>query len=136
MKMKKKCLLALVLLATALCLCSCKENPTGEELFGKLVGHFASSGFTCVLEPVEAGRAVPIYNASVWYSLKLDGEEVLVYFDESNRADYLSTFTLYKLDEGSTTEPTTPIEPTVAPTEPTQAPTEEPTVAPTQLRAQ
>lgn len=90
--MKKKCLLALVLLLTALCLCACKENPTGEELFGKLISHFASRGFSCALEPAEAERDVPIYNASVWYSLKLDGEEVLVYFDESNRADYLSTF--------------------------------------------
>ena len=33
---------------------------------------------------------MPIYNASVWYTLFLSGEEVLVYFDESNRADYLS----------------------------------------------
>lgn len=92
MKMRKKCLLALVLLLAALCLCSCKENPSGEDLFEKLVAHFASRGFTCALEPVETGRDVPIYNGSVWCSLKLNGEEVLVYFDESNRADYLSGF--------------------------------------------
>lgn len=88
--MRKKCLLALLLLLTALCLCACKENPTGEELFAKLIDHFASRGFTCSLEPAQDGHDVPIYNASVWYSLKLNGEEVLVYFDESNRADYLS----------------------------------------------
>lgn len=90
--MRKKCLLALVLLLAALCLCSCKENPSGEDLFEKLVAHFAGRGFTCALEPVETGRDVPIYNGSVWCSLKLNGEEVLVYFDESNRADYLSGF--------------------------------------------
>ena len=90
--MRKKCLLALVLLLAALCLSSCKENPSGEDLFEKLVAHFAGRGFTCALEPVETGRDVPIYNGSVWCSLKLNGEEVLVYFDESNRADYLSSF--------------------------------------------
>ena len=88
--MKKKCLLALMLVLTASCLCSCKENPTGDELFARLIGHFSARGFSCRLERAEDGRDVPIYNASVWYSLKLDGEEVLVYFDESNRADYLS----------------------------------------------
>ena len=91
--MKKKWLLTLLMALMLLCLCSCKENPTGEELFGKLIAHFADRGFTCQLEPLEAERPAPIYNASVWYSLKLnDAEEVLVYFDESNRADYLSGF--------------------------------------------
>lgn len=89
---RKRWLLSLLLALTALCLCSCKENPTGEELFGKLTAHFADRGFTCVLEPMAEDRPAPIYNASVWHSLKLDGEEVLVYFDESNRADYLSGF--------------------------------------------
>lgn len=38
-----------------------------------------------------AGRDVPIAGPEAWDSLMLDGrEEVLVYFDESNRADYLS----------------------------------------------
>jgi len=32
---------------------------------------------------------VPIYKASSWKKLMLSDEEVLVYFDESNRADYL-----------------------------------------------
>ena len=45
-----------------------------------------------MLQSVEQERAVPIYRSSAWQSLLLDGEEVLVYFDDSNRADYLSTF--------------------------------------------
>ena len=81
-----------MLLLVTLCLCSCKENPSGEDLFEKLVAHFAGRGFTCALEPVETGRAGPIYTASASRSLKRNGREVLVYFDESNRADYLSGF--------------------------------------------
>lgn len=89
---RKRLLLAAVLLMTALCLCGCKQNPTQEALFSKLIGHFSGYGFRCSLEPLEADRPAPIYNASVWQRLLLDGEEVLVYFDESNRADYLCGF--------------------------------------------
>jgi len=81
------------LLLSVLCLlCSCRQNPTEEQLFARLLDHFQSRGFTCTLQKMEdQQRDVPIYKASVWQSLLLDGtEEVLVYFDESNRADYLS----------------------------------------------
>ena len=86
----KKCLLALVLAATLPLLCACHENPPQEQLYGRLFDHFASFGFACTLQEMEPEREVPIYKASAWQKLMLDGEEVLLYFDESNRADYLS----------------------------------------------
>lgn len=89
---KRAALLALCLL-TALMLCACKQNPSPEKLYAKLLGHFQAQGYDCTLEPLaDENRAVPIYKASAWKRLLLDGaEEVLVYFDESNRADYLSS---------------------------------------------
>lgn len=86
----KRLLLLALLLCTALMLCACKQNPSEEQLYAKLLACFEQSGYTCTLSPL-AEREVPIYNASAWKSLLLDGtQEVLVYFDESNRADYLS----------------------------------------------
>ena len=79
-----------MLAAMLVLLCACHENPSQEQLYSKLFAHFESYGFTCQLQPVEAERDVPIYKASAWQKLMLDGEEVLVYFDDSNRADYLS----------------------------------------------
>lgn len=92
MKMKRwaKWFLLAVL---AVCLCSCDQNPSQEQLFSKLIAHFESYGYQCTLSPLadsQPDRAVPIYKASAWHQLMLDEEEVLVYFDESNRADYLS----------------------------------------------
>lgn len=92
-KMRRKWAL-FVLLALALCtLGGCKQNPTEEKLFSKLLNRFENAGYECALsklEETDPERNVPIYNASVWYSLMADSEEILVYFDESNRADYLS----------------------------------------------
>ena len=88
--MKKKILL---LLACLLLLTGCKQNPTEEKLFAKLINHFTQQGYTCTLAPLadtQPERDVPIYKASAWHRLTAGTEEVLVYFDESNRADYLS----------------------------------------------
>ena len=84
--------LLLSLAAILFSLCACHQNPSQEQLYSKLFSHFESRGFSCSLLSVEESRAVPIYRASAWNALLLDGEEVLVYFDDSNRADYLSTF--------------------------------------------
>ena len=92
--MKKSIRIAalICLLAAAMgLLCSCKVNPSEDQLFRKLLTHFRERGHSVSVQKLENGmRAVPIYNASVWYSMIVDGEEVLVYFDESNRADYLA----------------------------------------------
>lgn len=86
--MKKKLVFAVLLLALLL-LCGCKQNPTEEQLFSKLISHFETRGYACTLSRLEEERDVPIYKASVWHRLMVGDEEVLVYFDESNRADYL-----------------------------------------------
>lgn len=88
----KKHILAL-LLVLCLGLSGCRQNPSEQALFSKLMACFQDRGFVCTLERLgdsEPEREVPIYKASVWHTLDLGGEEVLVYFDESNRADYLS----------------------------------------------
>lgn len=96
MRRGKRAALGALCLAMALLLCGCKQNPPPEKLYAKLLAHFEDRGYACELMPVaDAERDVPIYNASAWSSLWLTGEgaereEVLVYFDESNRADYLS----------------------------------------------
>ena len=94
MKMKRWAMWFL-LAVLAVCLCGCSQNPSEEQLFAKLIAHFESYGYSCALSPLadsQPDRAVPIYKASAWHQLMLDAEEVLVYFDESNRADYLSGF--------------------------------------------
>lgn len=72
--------------------CACAANPPREELYQKLLDYFENLGYACELSPLaDSGRDVPIAGPEAWDSLVLDGrEEVLVYFDESNRADYLS----------------------------------------------
>ena len=85
----KKIFLLILLACTALTLNGCRENPSEEKLYAKLLDHFERRGFTCILSEAEADRNVPIYNASAWRRLTVDEEDILVYFDESNRADYL-----------------------------------------------
>lgn len=90
--MRKKTALAALILCVLL-LTGCRQNPTEEQLFAKLIAHFEDRGYVCTLSPLtqtQPDRDVPIYRAEVWRRLMADDEEVLVYFDESNRADYLS----------------------------------------------
>lgn len=89
----KQRLLAVLLLC--LLLCSCAKNPTQEQLYAKLIGRFAQAGCPVTLAAVPEGQAVGIADASCWMQLCFADEAetpVLVYFDESNRADYLKTF--------------------------------------------
>ena len=79
----------LLMMCAALVLGGCKQNPTQEQLYARMNAYFQDAGFQYACEPLEE-RPVPIYHSSAWQSLKLDGEEVMVYFDESNRADYLA----------------------------------------------
>lgn len=90
MRAGKRAALAAICLSALFLLCGCKQNP--KNLYAKLLSHFEERGYSCELAPLsDAERDVPIYNAGAWMSLLLNGEEeVLVYFDESNRADYLS----------------------------------------------
>lgn len=85
-------MLACLLAACLALISACAANPPREELYQKLLGYFEGLGYACELSPLsDGGRDVPIAGPDAWDSLLLDGrEEVLVYFDESNRADYLS----------------------------------------------
>ena len=85
-------MLACLLAACLALISACAANPPREELYQKLLGYFEGLGYVCELSPLaDSGRDVPIAGPDAWDSLLLDGrEEVLVYFDESNRADYLS----------------------------------------------
>lgn len=91
MRNKSRWLLTL-LLTLCFCLCSCAQNPSQEQLYAKLISRFTDAGCSVSLAPVPEGEPVGIADASRWQQLLVDGESVLVYFDESNRADYLQTF--------------------------------------------
>lgn len=81
-----------VVLSACLLLCACAQNPTQEKLYAKLVSRFTDAGYTVNLAPVDDGIPVGIADTSRWQQLSVGEETVLVYFDESNRADYLKTF--------------------------------------------
>ncbi len=87
----RKGLLAM-LLALCFSLCACAGNPSQDKLYAKLISRFTDAGCSVTLAPVPQGQPVGIADASRWQQLLVDGEAVLVYFDESNRADYLQTF--------------------------------------------
>lgn len=91
MKPGKKALLLLILTIAAAILGACSAKNDETRVYGKLLAVFEEAGYPAALEGVEADAAVPIYNASVWKRLKAGEESALVYFDESNRADYLLT---------------------------------------------
>ena len=92
MKANRSRALVCLLAACLGLVCACAANPPREELYQKLLDYFENLGYACELSPLaDSGRDVPIAGPEAWDSLMLDGrEEVLVYFDESNRADYLS----------------------------------------------
>ena len=91
MKTNRRRTLACLLAACLALVCACAANPPREKLYQKLLGYFEGLGYACEVSPLLDGRDVPIAGPEAWDSLLLEGrEEVLVYFDESNRADYLS----------------------------------------------
>ena len=88
-KLKKP--LFVLMLALALLLCGCKQNPPQEKLYAKLVGYFTERGLACELMDGATIDEPAIADAGAWRALNAGGETVYVYFDESNRADYLLT---------------------------------------------
>lgn len=90
MNMQKRALMLLIL-ALAAALCGCAQKQSDDQLYHKLLTVFSEAGYAAALEELPPETSVPIYDASVWKALKAGEETVLVYFDESNRADYLLT---------------------------------------------
>lgn len=88
MKRKKTGALC-ALMALCLCLCGCSPAPAPEARDKKLIDSFTSRGMTCERADDVQIADPAIYDASAWYALSVNGEIVYVYFDESNRADYL-----------------------------------------------
>lgn len=92
MRNDKRVAILAVLAISLLLLTACKQNPSEEQLFSKLRQHFEDRGYTFELMPLTEAEVQPkvaIYDASVWTLCSLGEEELLIYFDDSNRADYL-----------------------------------------------
>ena len=87
----RKTMLAALLLGMLFLLSGCKQNPSEQQLYARMTEYFETRGYTCSFSAAEKNTEVPIYLPSAWKTLMLDAEEVLVYFDESNRADYLAS---------------------------------------------
>lgn len=87
----KRYAITLLIILSCFTLSGCKQNPTQEQLYQKLFAAFEDAGYSCTLTDVPEGVTVGIYDTTVWKALKVGDEQVLVYFDESNRADYLTT---------------------------------------------
>ena len=87
----RKFMLAALLLGMIFSFSGCKQNPSEQQLYARVTEYFETLGYACSFSAVEENTEVPIYLSSSWKTLKLDDEEVLVYFDESNRADYLAS---------------------------------------------
>jgi hypothetical protein len=91
--MKKKKAFGVFLLATALAFTSCQKRDE-QAYFQPLADFLTAHGYgEYALEPLadQAGNtSVPIYDATVWHSLRIGTEELLVYFDSSNRAKQLA----------------------------------------------
>lgn len=85
----KRISMGLALLLACLCLCGCAQDKTPEQRDAKLLGYFTGLCLSCEYAPDVAVENPAIYKPSAWQTLLVDGEAVYVYFDESNRADYL-----------------------------------------------
>lgn len=84
--------LLLLLLCSLFLLTGCHSTPELSVLLKPLLTKAEEAGYSCSLLPLaQTGdmTEVAIYDSSVWYQLLLNQEEVLVYFDSSNRASYL-----------------------------------------------
>ena len=78
-------IIALLLMFT---LTFCTNNHIETDPYEPILNRFNT--FHTICNPMPETYDAPIYNPSAWCVLQVDGEEVWVYFDESNRADYLS----------------------------------------------
>lgn len=95
MKARKGKFLRILFLLCALFLLvsSCTAQPL-ENKFQAFVNWLGDHGYSSTYTPLaDSGNEVdvPIFNETVWYLFALEGgEELLVYFDTSNRAKQLA----------------------------------------------
>lgn len=80
---------AALMLSLCLLLCACGRQQPASDPYGKLTAYFTDAGFACAPDDEAPVDDPAIWEASAWRALDVGGETVYVYFDESNRADYL-----------------------------------------------
>ena len=83
---------ALLLLALVLMLVFSPGAQEPQDYFRPLLDFPARYGYSPVLAPLNLppDTKIPIYDQTVWHGLTLNGETLWVYFDTSNRANYLA----------------------------------------------
>ena len=70
---------------------SCQKQISLEQRYDEVISYFASRGINGRIDDAKENQRVAIYLPSAWKVFTYNNEEILVYFDESNRADYLSS---------------------------------------------
>lgn len=91
-RMRRRGWLAAVLAGMLLALSGCQEASQLDKL-SALEKWITGQGYECIYDPslrAAEGTPVPIGDASLWIPFQVQGEELLVYFDTSNRAKQLA----------------------------------------------
>lgn len=91
-KKRKPVRLAALLAAMLLVMSGCQGASQLDKLTA-LADWITGQGYACAYDPqirAAADAAVPIGDPSLWIPFQVEGEELLVYFDTSNRAKQLA----------------------------------------------
>ena len=91
MKRVKSVFLPFLLVLCLGLLTGCFRATALKEPYAQIMQAFENGGFSVSLSEVSDGTPVAIGENSRWKALNTEsGDEVLVYFDDSNRAEYLA----------------------------------------------
>ena len=91
MKRVKSVFLPFLLVLCLGLLTGCFRATALKEPYAQIMQAFENGGFSVFLSEVSDGTPVAIGENSRWKALNTEsGDEVLVYFDDSNRAEYLA----------------------------------------------
>ncbi len=91
MKRFRSLILSFFLLLCLILLTGCFHATALKEPYQQIMQAFEDGGFPVSLAELPAETPVAIGEPARWKALRTEeGEEVLVYFDDSNRAEYLA----------------------------------------------
>lgn len=91
MKRVKSVFLPFLLVLCLGLLTGCFRATALKEPYAQIMQAFENGGFSVSLSEVSDGTPVAIGENSRWKALNTEsGDEVLIYFDDSNRAEYLA----------------------------------------------
>ncbi len=91
MKRVKSAFLVFLLMICPALLTGCFRATALKDPYAQIKQVFENGGFSVSVSALSDGTPVAIGDVSRWKALRTeDGEEVLVYFDDSNRAEYLA----------------------------------------------